>query len=467
MSAERIASSETIAAKLAAFAVNLRLAAVPEAVRAKAKLSLLDTIGAAFASARFDFGHRAMKGLLNLDRGDAVVIGFRERLALRDAVLMNGILAHGLDYDDTSIYGRVHPSSSCGTTALGVASHQASNGTDLLTAYIAALECTIRLGAVVKGAFQQRGFHPTGVVGTFGAAIAAGLLFDLSPNQLAMAQGIALSMAAGSQEFAVDGAWTKRMHPGWAGAAGITAAALAKGGFVGPSLAYEGNRGLYKLYLADLYERCDLSLATAGLGSDWQIETLANKPMPACYFNVPTIDAAIRLANEHDLRPADIARVRALLPQSAVGLVCEPVDRKRRPADSYAAQFSVQFTTAAALVRRRFTLDDLDDATLRDSDILALADRVEYAVDEKTTFPRFYSGAVEVTLRDGRVLEAREDVNRGAPERPLSGADIERKFSDSAGRVLPKAQVAHIAETVLAIELLDDVAAFAHLLARP
>jgi 2-methylcitrate dehydratase PrpD len=209
---ESFGLSETIAGKLASFAADLRLGAVPESVRTKAKLLLLDMIGAGFASASFDFGRRAMDGLMTLNRGDAVVIGFRERLALRDAVLMNGILVHGLDYDDTSIYGRVHPSSSCGTTALGVASHRSSNGTDLLTAYIAALECTIRLGAVVKGGFQQRGFHPTGVVGTFGAAIAAGLLFGLSPGQLAMAQGIALSMAAGSQEFATEGAWTKRIH---------------------------------------------------------------------------------------------------------------------------------------------------------------------------------------------------------------------------------------------------------------
>ena len=285
-----------------------------------------------------------------------------------------------------------------------------------MIAYIAALECTVRLGAVVKGGFQQRGFHSTGVVGTFGAALAAGRLFGLSAHELAMAQGIALSMAAGSQEFATEGAWTKRMHPGWSGAAGITAAALAKGGFVGPKLAYEGKRGLYNLYLGELAAQCDLNLATDQLGQAWQIETIAFKPLPACYFNVPTIDAAIRLAEQHQLRADDIANVRALLPQEAVNLVCEPVKTKRRPVDNYAAQFSVQFTTAVALVRRRFTMDDLDDAALTDPEILALADRVDDAVDDKTTFPKFNSGAVIVTTRDGRVLEAREDMNRGAPE---------------------------------------------------
>jgi 2-methylcitrate dehydratase PrpD len=461
-----IPDAATIASQLADFTGGLGLEAIPHKIVAKAKLLLLDMVGAALASSSFDFGQRAVRGLLALGIGQSTVIGFRERLALRDAVLVNGILVHGLDYDDTSIYGRVHPSSSCGTTALGLGSQLAVNGAELLIAYIAALECTVRLGAVVKGGFQQRGFHPTGVVGTFGATIAAGRLLGLTARELAMAQGIALSMAAGSQEFATEGAWTKRMHPGWAGAGGITAAALAKGGFTGPSLAFEGKRGLYNLYLGDLAAQCDLSLATEGLGTDWQIETIAFKPLPACYFNVPTIDAAVRLAEQHNLRASDIAHVRALLPQAAVNLVCEPKSAKRRPVDSYAAQFSIYFTTAAALIRRRFTLDDLGDAALGDPEILSLADRVEYAVDDKTTFPKFYSGAVVITTRDGRVLEAREDMNRGAPERPLSEAEIIAKFTASAERVFAPTHAARIAETILDIDRLDDVTKLTEQLGR-
>jgi len=456
----------TIARRLADFTGGLRRDAIPREIFDTAKLLLLDMVGAALASSSFDFGQRAVQGLLALGSGPSTVIGFREKLALRDAVLVNGILVHGLDYDDTSIYGRVHPSGSCGTTALGLGSQLGISGTELLLGYIAALECTVRLGAVVKGGFQQRGFHPTGVVGTFGATLAAGRLLGLSAGELAMAQGIALSMAAGSSEFATEGAWTKRMHPGWAGAGGITAAALAKGGFVGPSLAYEGKRGLYNLYLGDLAAQCDLNLATDGLGTDWPIETIAFKPLPACYFNVPTIDAAVRLAEQHQLRAGDIAHVQALLPQAAVNLVCEPKAAKRRPQDSYAAQFSIYFTTAAALIRRRFTLDDLDDAALQDPEILSLADRIEYAVDQKTTFPKFYSGAVIVTTRDGRVLEAREDINRGAPERPLSKAEIIAKFTNSAERVLAPAKAARIAEMILSIDELDNVTVLTQQLGR-
>ena len=456
----------TIATRLANFACGLRRDAVPDEIFHKAKLLLLDMVGAALASASFDFGRHAVAGLLAFGSGPATVIGFHDKLALRDAALANGILVHGLDYDDTSIYGRVHPSGSCGTTVLALGGDLGVSGTELLLSYIAALECTVRLGAVVKGGFQQRGFHPTGVVGTFGAAIAASRLLGLSPHQTAMAQGIALSMASGSQEFAAEGAWTKRLHPGWAGTAGMTAAALAKGGFTGPELAYEGKRGLYRLYLADLAEQCDLSLATHRLASDWQIATIAHKPLPACYFNVPTIDAAVRLAEQYQLRPADIANVTALLPGAAVQLVCEPKNAKRRPRDSYAAQFSVYFTTAAALIRRGFTLDDLGDEALRDPDILSLADRVDYAIDDHTTFPRFYSGAVVITTRDGRTLEAREDVNRGAPERPMSEAEIVAKFTDAAERVFTPAKTARLVETLLAVDKIDNVASLVQQLGR-
>jgi 2-methylcitrate dehydratase PrpD len=185
-----------------------------------------------------------------------------------------------------------------------------------------------------------------------------------------------------------------------------------------------------------------------------------------CYFNVPTIDAAVRLAGQYDLRASDIAQVKALLPQAAVQLVCEPKSAKRRPHDSYAAQFSIYFTTAAALIRRRFTLDDLDDAALHDSEILSLADRVDYAVDDKTTFPKFYSGAVIVTTRDGRVLEAREDMNRGAPERPLSEAAVIAKFTDAAERIFAPSKAARLVETILAIDKLDDVALLTQQLGR-
>lgn len=223
-------TKSTIAQQLADFVAGLDLAAIPASTKHRAKHLFLDSLGVALASSSFEFGRAAARGLLSVEGGSTPVIGLNERLTLKDAVLVNGILVHGLDYDDTSIYGRVHPSSFCATTAFTLGGHRHLSGADVLAAYIAGLECSIRIGSIAKGGFQKRGFHPTGIVASFGAALVASRLMKLSREQTAMAQGIAYATASGNQEFAATMAWTKRMHPGWGAAGGIASAALASQG---------------------------------------------------------------------------------------------------------------------------------------------------------------------------------------------------------------------------------------------
>lgn len=150
-------------------------------------------------------------------------------------------------------------------------------------------------------------------------------------------------------------AWTKRMHSGWAGVGGITAALLAKGGYVGPALPYEGRYGFYRVYMGAYAERRDMSLATDGLDERWEIDRVAVKPLPACYFNIASIDAAAAIARETGVRPADVAKVRVLLPAAAVETVCEPTAVRRKPDDPYTAIFSIYYAVAAALTRRSRT----------------------------------------------------------------------------------------------------------------
>ncbi len=452
----------TIAQQLADFVVGFDLAAVPASAQRRAKHLFLDTLGAALASSSFDFGEKAARGLKAVEGGTTSVIGLKDKLTLKDAALVNGILVHGLDYDDTSIYGRVHPSSFCGTTAFTLGAHRRLSGADVMAAYLAGLECSVRIGSIAKGGFQKKGFHPTGIVASFGAALVAGRLMKLSPEQTAMAQGIAYATAAGNQEFAATMAWTKRMHPGWGAAGGITAAALASEGFTGPPMSYEGKFGLFPLYLGGT--DWDYSLATKELGQTWLVEGISMKPLPACFFNVPLIDAALRIATDHKPSATDIARIEVLLPEAAINTVCEPRATKSRPADSYAAQFSAYYVVASTLGRGRFSLDDLAPEKLGDPAIMAIADKVQYAVDPKTTFPRHYAGAVVVHMKDGRVIEAREDVDRGSPQRPLTETDVIAKFRGSAARSAVAANAERIVDMAMNLEMLKDTHELAALL---
>lgn len=451
MSDPRLAAP-LIAETLAGFAGGLGYEAVPEAVRERARYLILDGVGIALASTQYDFAHRTLSALREFGTGSGEVIGFGTRLALRDAVLMNGLLIHGLDFDDTHTAGVIHATASCFPCALGVSAEAEMGGRDLITAYVAGMEAATRLGAVAKGGFHQTGFHPTGLVGAFACALIAGRLRGLTDRQLAMAQGITLSLASGSLEFLDDGAWTKRIHPGWAGVAGITAAALARNGFVGPQAAYEGRFGLFNSHLGPLIQACDLSLATAELGETWEVMNVAVKPLPACHFTHGCADAAMALRRDHDLRADDIESVRALVPAEVVKTVCEPVRNKQRPQNSYDAQFSIPYAVASGLLRGRFGLQDLETDAYTDPTALEIAGRVHYEVDPNAPFPKSYSGEVIVTTRDGRILRHREEVNRGAAGRPLSGEDISAKFFGNATLAVSQAQAERVHDTVLSLD---------------
>ena len=376
------------AAGLAEFAATLRPSDIPKRVRTRAAHHILDAVGIAYVSSRNDFAHRTLSAIAGLSGpGHVPVIGMPAKLPPRDAALVNGVLCHGLDFDDTHLGGVVHSTASSFPAALSAAMLANASGEAMLVAYIIGMEVAARVAAVARGAFHAQGFHPTGVAGVFGATLAAGRLMGLTAREMTSAQGIAVSMASGSMQFLEDGAWNKRMHPGWAAQAGITAAAMARQGFIGATDPYAGRYGLYNLYTLGGLAKLDLSLATGGLGDVWELEATAIKPYPACHFTHACVDAAL-LLRQAGLRPEQVARIDALMPEAVIPIVCEPEANKRRPANTYDAQFSIPFLVAAALTKGQLTLAELD--MTNDPAILSLADRIGYAADPDSPFPRSF-----------------------------------------------------------------------------
>ena len=457
-----------ISERLADFTLGLSLAAIPAGVALRAKHLLLDAIGCAFAAREEEFAARIAASVARLaGPGPRGVIGMAQRLPLRDAAVVNGMLMHGLDYDDTHAAGVLHLTVSTFPAALATAAHLGASGAALLAAYIAGVEAGARIASAAKGGFHKVGFHPTGVVGAFAASLVAGRLMKLSRERLVGAQGIALSLASGNLQFLEDGSWTKRIHPGWAAACGITAASLAQDDIPAPREAYEGRFGLYRSHLppAEL-AACDFSLATAGLGRVWEIDNVAVKPFPACHFVHGCADAAIALHGQ-GVDPERVRSIRALVPGEVVESVCEPVAAKRRPKSDYDAKFSIPYAVASGLARGRLGLAELLPAALVEPRIERLMDKVDYAVDTAAIFPRHYSGEVSVTLDDGRTLKHRVAVNRGNPERPLGNAEIEAKFFENCGITLAQGAARRIRDQVLGLDALASAAEFEFSLASP
>jgi len=158
------------------------------------------------------------------------------------------------------------------------------------------------------------------------------------------------------------------------------------------------------------------------------------------------------LRKEHRLATKDIRRVRVLVPQEVVKTVCEPVANKRNTANSYDAQFSIPYIVATGLTKGRFTLAELEDDALNDKAVLDLASRVDYEIDEGSTFPRHYTGEVVVETADGRTLRHREGVNRGCADRPLSNDEVVSKFFDNADRAIPRRTAERIRDGVLSCD---------------
>ncbi|MBS0241591.1 MAG: MmgE/PrpD family protein [Proteobacteria bacterium] len=452
-------TKQPIAAALAEFATGLGDADIPGEVRTRALHHMLDAAGIAVAASRYDHPQRVLTAMRGLGSdGTVPVIGFPARLSPRDAAIMNGYLCHSLDFDDTHVAGIIHPTASVFPAVLSTAAHVGATGKELVTAFVVGVEAAARIASVAKSGFHQVGFHPTGMVGVFGATIAAGRLMGLNQRQLEMAQGIAVSLASGSLEFVEDGAWNKRLHPGWAAQAGMTAAALAREGFVGATKPYDGRFGLFNSYMGSYAKDADHSLATAGLGTTWELMQTAIKPYPACHFTHACIDAALALRKQ-GATASTIKAIEVRVPAGTHKVICAPEANKLKPANSYDAQFSVQWLTAAAFVRGKFGLAELEPAEITDPEILELTSKVRFADYPDSPFPKAYSGEVIVTLDNGKKLSHREHVNRGAAERPLANGEIVEKFRANAATAADRRAVVRMETAMLGLEGATDAAA--------
>jgi 2-methylcitrate dehydratase PrpD len=442
----------SLAAAVGDFVSRTRPGDVPEEVLERARYLVLDAVGLAFASTGYDFPTKARDALGRLGAGEHPVLGMPDRLSPRDAATLNGVLVHGMDFDDTHIPAVTHVSAAALPAAISAACTAGPAGAttrDLLLAYVLGVEVSARVGLGGAGGFHDVGFHPTAVAGAFGASVTAAKLWGLDAAGITAAQGVVGSMSAGLLEFLEDGSWTKRLHPGWAASSGMTAASFAEQGWTGPAAVYEGRFGLYATHLQQ--RESDASAVADGLGERWELMRTAVKPYPICHFIHAFADAALALRAEHGLTADDVRSVRCAIHPVPGKVVCEPPANKWEPRDEYDAKFSLPYVVATALRRGRFGLAELSDDALRDPATIDLAHRVEVVEDHEGAFPRAYSGYVELELADGRRLSRREQVNRGHDERPLTNDDVAAKFAETIGTVADTATADRVRTAVLAL----------------
>ncbi len=449
----------TLARELAAFAARLRFEDIPAEVVASVRLRALDVLGIALAASTTELAPSLYGALESWGRGGGcTVVGSKRKAAPPLAALVNGALAHGLDFDDTHAASITHASAVVLPAVLALGEAAGADGRAAVTAAVVGLEAITRLGMAAPGAFHARGWHATAVCGPFAAALAAGKLEGLDEARLTAALGVAGSFASGVLEFLEDGSWVKRVHPGWAAHSGIVAAGRARGGFSGPATILEGRFGFYRTFLAAEPD----SAPFRTLGNAWETLSIGFKPYPCCHYNHAYLDCALALRRDHGLDAGAIEAIEAVecrVPAGEIPIVCEPREAKLRPRTPYDAQFSLPYSVAAALIDGRVTLDTYAPVRLADARLLALAARVSHAIDPDSRFPDGFPGWVRVKLRGGRVVEAREPDGRGGAKRPLEPQAVVEKFRDNAARALPASAVRRLEDAAGRLETLTDVSA--------
>ena len=411
--------AETLAGKI----VALKPGALPAGTARKCEDLLIDVVGLCVTARNEDYIRSALAGCD--DDGPCTAIGHGRTLTAAGAAFVNGTAAHGEDFDDTFEGGPVHAGAVIVPAVLAACERHNPDGRMALIGIAVGAEVLCRLSLVVPKAVHKAGFHPTAVFGAMGAAAGVGAALGLNARQIVDALGVAGSMAGGIIEYLAEGAWTKRLHAGWAAQSGIRAALLARGGFSGPRTVFEGVHGLFHGFAHTT--RGDYDALTGDFGTRWVTDTLAFKPYPCGTMAQPYIDCARRLA-ARGIKPEDVTDIVCEVAEGTVHRLWEPLADKQRPRNGYAAKFAVPYLLATGFVHGGVGLSAFTESAISDASVLALAAKVKFVIDPDNPYPNNYTGHIRATLRDGSVVEERQPYLRGGAQEPLTRQDVTDKF---------------------------------------
>ena len=449
---------------LARFAANVTYEELPPEVVDWAKYFCLDFAGVTLNGSTTDSAKAVVQALESVGRsGPSAVIGTNKRVLPKYASMANGTAFHSIEMDDVNNEASLHPGVVAYPTALAMADIASVSGKDFICAVVAGYDVIIRLGRALKPKEHYgRGFHPTGTCGAFGAAAVAARLLGLQGDDYTHALGIAGSQAAGSMEYLAQGAWTKRLHPGWSSHSGIWAALLARAGYSGPTTIIEGPDGFLTAYSGDP----DPSLVLKDLGTEYQITRTGVKPHACCRYNQGPIDCLLDLKQTHNIQAMDVEEVKIGVLSQGMRLVAEPEEAKRNPTSVVDMQFSMPFAAAVALTHGRASLSEYALGVPDQPEVRHIMDRVECVTDPKldALTPKLFPAWAEVRTTDGRTLRSDLTYPKGDPENPVTWEEMREKFNTLSAPVIGSQRQQEIIAAIDSLEQMDDVRQLASLL---
>lgn len=475
------ATGKDASRKLARHAATLQYEAIPRELLELTKQCVLDTLGVAIGASGVNEEATLVNDYVHDLGGKAEVTiwGFGGKAPAPWAAMVNGSLGHMLDYDDVSDGG--HVSISTIPPGFAIAEKLALQGTqingkDFLTAIVAGTDIHTRLSLAIDipDWTMAEGWFATQLFGFISGSATAGRLLGLDEDKMENALGIGYNQMSGSRQMAVGAATHMRaMQAGFSGQAATAGAEMARRGIIGDKEFLEGRYGMFHNYVRT--GTPDWDAVIGELGTRFPLlKTHGFKVWPACAYTRPTNAATLILRNTHKLKPEDVESITIVGGTGGTQLLCEPLDKKRRPQVSIDGKYSIPFTTGVMMARGNVTLRDYTDEGLRDPAALAMADKVSYRAIPGAKMERGGSSGsigivtVEIKTKDGRLLSSKPDSVPGDPKQRVGWDVIEAKFRDCvsfAAKPIAAKNIDRVIELVRELEKQRDVTEIVSLLA--
>lgn len=430
---------------------------------ATGKRCIIDALGVMLAGSTQSAGRILRDYARETDaRVEATVFGPTViRTGASSAALLNGTSGHALDWDDTQlatspdrIFGLLtHPTVPPLAAALAIGERQRASGRAFLEAFLTGFEVECKIAEAIHPSHYKKGFHSSGTIGTFGAAIAATKLMGLDTDKTAHALALAASMAAGIRvNF---GSMTKPLHVGRAAQNGVVAAELAQRGFTGGRNALDPPWGFLQVFGHGDHFDAGRIVGTLGNPHTLVSPGVSIKPYPCGVLGHPTMDAMRRLVIEHDVQPERIVAIRV----RAGSNILDPL-RYAIATNELEAKFCPAFMVSAIALRRKAGIQEFNDTFVQSKPVQDMMRKVERVLDpdiEAKGWEKIRS-TVEIDLDNGRTLIGHADERyRGGPDLPFTRDELYEKFEDCASVVLHKSRIAAVFAMIESLEDLTDI----------
>ena len=435
---------------LARFVAESDYSSISGTALANAKMHILDTLGVALAGVSTDapgivFDYCKRFG----DSRESAIWGTRQRSSSPMAAFANGVLAHAIDYDDWEPFIHAgHPSSMVVGAALTLGESTGASGTDLLKAYVFAIEVLTKIAAAGPN-LQHRGFHSTPVLGSIGATVACASLLKLDPGTIKAALGVAASACGGIHRQ--QGSMVKPFHAGNSARNGVEAVLLAEKGFTADPAIFEAPRGFCDTFFGK--DACDYDKMITGLGKPYFLESpgMGLKKHPCSAPQFLAADAALQLKNDHQFAFADVEKIEVSIPP----------ERYRRHYHAEVktglrGKFAINYVVAVAILDGQLEIPTFTDEKVNRPEVQHALSKVNVIVDESIPEPGPYC-PVTVELKNGTRFSHTATLAKGDPRNPMSEDEVLEKFSSNAKSAISEKQTEELLAAMKNLEKLDNV----------